>query len=184
MHVQRRPDGGRVPVFFDVAPKDTRRRPFNQRSELMLRSMMTRLARRKIETVITVVVSAVAAVGLLTQIHAPDVGAPAPVATFVSAAAASHIPILATAAKTAPSVATSASATSFTHIDNPRVDSWIARFTTDLRSTFAGNLDRMAKYSDMIVGELDDRGMPRELIYLAMIESDFNPHAKSRVKAS
>jgi membrane-bound lytic murein transglycosylase D len=41
----------------------------------------------------------------------------------------------------------------------------------------------MGKYEDMITAKLDARGMPRELIYLAMIESNFNPTAKSRVKA-
>jgi membrane-bound lytic murein transglycosylase D len=69
-------------------------------------------------------------------------------------------------------------------IDNPRVDSWVKRFTTDLHSSYATELGRMARYSDMILGKLDDRGMPRDLIYLAMIESGFNPRAKSRVKAS
>jgi membrane-bound lytic murein transglycosylase D len=41
----------------------------------------------------------------------------------------------------------------------------------------------MDRYADMINGKLDAKGMPRELIYLAMIESNFNPTAKSRVSA-
>jgi membrane-bound lytic murein transglycosylase D len=35
----------------------------------------------------------------------------------------------------------------------------------------------------MINAKLDAKGMPRELIYLALIESNFNPTARSRVQA-
>jgi membrane-bound lytic murein transglycosylase D len=41
----------------------------------------------------------------------------------------------------------------------------------------------MEKYEDMISSKLAARKMPQELIYLAMIESNFNPDAKSPVKA-
>ncbi len=63
------------------------------------------------------------------------------------------------------------------------VDDWVNRFTTSLKGDFQLSLDRMDKYDDMILAKLDKRQMPRELIYLAMIESNFNPTAKSRVKA-
>jgi hypothetical protein len=68
-------------------------------------------------------------------------------------------------------------------LDSPRIDKWITRLTTSLRGDFKQSLQRMDKYEDMITTKLDARGMPRELIYLAMIESNFNPTAKSRVKA-
>ncbi|HEU4993725.1 MAG TPA: lytic transglycosylase domain-containing protein, partial [Gemmatimonadaceae bacterium] len=70
------------------------------------------------------------------------------------------------------------------NLDHPRVDSWIKRFTTDLRSSFAAYLTRMTKYDDMIQGKLSSRGMPEGLIYLAMIESGFNPQARSPARAS
>jgi membrane-bound lytic murein transglycosylase D len=41
----------------------------------------------------------------------------------------------------------------------------------------------MDRYEQMIVGKLDARQMPRELVYLALIESNFNPTARSRVSA-
>lgn len=63
------------------------------------------------------------------------------------------------------------------------VDQWVQRLTTSLKGDFQLSLDRMGKYDDMILAKLDKRQMPRELIYLAMIESNFNPTAKSRVKA-
>jgi membrane-bound lytic murein transglycosylase D len=68
-------------------------------------------------------------------------------------------------------------------VESPRIDRWITRLTTSLRGDFQQSLQRMDKYEDMITAKLDARGMPRELIYLAMIESNFNPTAKSRVKA-
>jgi membrane-bound lytic murein transglycosylase D len=41
----------------------------------------------------------------------------------------------------------------------------------------------MDTYASMITRKLDQKQMPRELIYLAMIESNFNPNARSRVGA-
>lgn len=89
-----------------------------------------------------------------------------------------------TGVKRAP-VATPASsfATLDTDIDDPRVDRWITRLTTSARGDFRNSLERMEKYEEMITKKIDARGMPRELIYLALIESNFNPTAKSPVKA-
>jgi membrane-bound lytic murein transglycosylase D len=41
----------------------------------------------------------------------------------------------------------------------------------------------MGKYAEMISVKLDQRKMPKDLVYLAMIESNFNPNAKSPVRA-
>ena len=68
-------------------------------------------------------------------------------------------------------------------VQNARIDKWINRLTTSLRGDFRQSLQRMNKYDDMILAKLDAKGMPRELIYLALIESNFNPTAKSPVKA-
>ena len=68
-------------------------------------------------------------------------------------------------------------------VDHARIDKWVTRLTTSLRGDFKQSLQRMAKYENMITAKLDARGMPRELIYLALIESNFNPTAKSPVKA-
>ena len=150
----------------------------------MIRNLVGRLGRRRVETAVTAVVAAVAAAGVLMHGDTPaDVPVSPPVATYVTAAA-SRIASVARPASPDASASTSSGAAALAKIGNPRVDSWITRFTTDLRSTFAADLDRMAHYSDMIVGKLDDRDMPRDLIYLALIESDFNPHAKSHAKAS
>lgn len=70
------------------------------------------------------------------------------------------------------------------NLEHPRVQSWIKRFMTDQRGSYATYLSRMNRYEHMISGKLADRGMPQGLIYLAMIESGFNPTARSPVKAS
>jgi membrane-bound lytic murein transglycosylase D len=71
------------------------------------------------------------------------------------------------------------------NINNPRVDSWVTLFSTDpkVKSRFAVWLDRKDKYEPMISAKLEKRDMPQDLIYLAMIESGFNPKAKSPAKA-
>jgi membrane-bound lytic murein transglycosylase D len=68
-------------------------------------------------------------------------------------------------------------------VNHARIDKWVKRFSTSLKGDFQQSLNRMDKYEGMITAKLDERQMPRELIYLAMIESNFNPTAKSRVKA-
>src|SRR3954469_3486602 len=68
-------------------------------------------------------------------------------------------------------------------MDHPRIDYWVNRLTTTMAAGFRTSLDRMEKYADMIGGKLEDKSMPKDLIYLALIESEFNPNAKSRVKA-
>jgi membrane-bound lytic murein transglycosylase D len=44
-------------------------------------------------------------------------------------------------------------------------------------------LGRMTKYYDMITDKLEAKEMPRDLVYLAMIESDFDPNARSHAHA-
>ncbi len=71
------------------------------------------------------------------------------------------------------------------NIHNPRVDSWVTLFSTNpkVKSRFALWLDRKSTYEPMISAKLEQRDMPQDLIYLAMIESGFNPRAKSPAKA-
>ena len=69
------------------------------------------------------------------------------------------------------------------NIEHPRVNTWIKRFTTTHRGSMAIYLRRKDRYEPMISQKLAARGMPQGLIYLAMIESGFNPSARSPVKA-
>ena len=67
---------------------------------------------------------------------------------------------------------------------NARVEKWMRRFMTDQKRTFEIFLGREGIYADMIRGKLRDRGMPEDLLYLAMIESGFSARATSRVSAA
>jgi membrane-bound lytic murein transglycosylase D len=140
----------------------------------MIRAMITRLAHRKIETVTTAVLASVSALGATrVETSTAHAATPQPVLTYVTAAATGKPP--------ATRIATTLG---LPNLDNPRVDSWVKRFTTSQRRSFATQLARMDKYDNMILGKLDARDMPSGLIYLAMIESGFNPRARSPVSAS
>jgi len=67
---------------------------------------------------------------------------------------------------------------------NERVERWVNRFLTTRRDEFEIYLVREGLYGGMIRDRLRSRGMPEELLYLAMIESGFSPFATSRVAAS
>jgi len=148
---------------------------------------VTRLfGRRKIETVTLSVVAALSAIGIARQDGPAGTVADLTRTAVASVATSAHAPpaVAATGAASGGASATAATTLDLAMISNPRVDSWIKRFTTDLRSSYATYLDRMNRYEQLISGRLEDRDMPPSLIYLAMIESGFNPTAKSRVKAS
>ena len=65
------------------------------------------------------------------------------------------------------------------NIPHQRVDYWTSRFTSDKRTELASYLERMKQYEPMIAEKLRGRRMPHDLLYLAMIESGFNPAAHS-----
>ena len=57
-------------------------------------------------------------------------------------------------------------------------------FTGPGREYFDRWLRRRGRYEALIRGKLEERGMPRDLLYLSMIESGFNPKAWSHASAS
>ena len=67
---------------------------------------------------------------------------------------------------------------------NERVEQWKVRFSTSHKLEFEETLSRAGLYSDMIRGKLRARGMPKELFYLAMIESGYLTDARSLVSAT
>jgi membrane-bound lytic murein transglycosylase D len=64
------------------------------------------------------------------------------------------------------------------------VDHYIAYFTISKRKMFASWLRRANQYAPLLRKILRDHDLPEDLVYLAMIESGFNPKAYSRAKAS
>ncbi len=67
---------------------------------------------------------------------------------------------------------------------NGRVEKWMKRFMTDQKPSFQLFLGREGIYEDLIRDKLKDRGMPEDLLYLAMIESGYSPKATSKVSAA
>ena len=70
------------------------------------------------------------------------------------------------------------------NLQHERVDYWVERFTTDKRADFGRFLERKGRYEPMIREKLAARNMPQDLVYLAMIESGFQPKAYSPAHAS
>ncbi len=68
-------------------------------------------------------------------------------------------------------------------VNNDAVDKWIGYFKGKGRGSIQKWLDRKAVVDSLIYRQLDEAELPRELIYLAAIESGFNPRARSGVGA-
>lgn len=67
---------------------------------------------------------------------------------------------------------------------NDAVKYYIKWFSEDKKKVFANWLKRSKRYVPIITEILREQNMPEDLVYLAMIESGFNPKAYSRAKAS
>ena len=68
-------------------------------------------------------------------------------------------------------------------VENEKVERWIRYFTGDAKAHFERWLERKSAVDSLIYAELDAAGLPRELIYLAAIESGFNTRARSSAAA-
>jgi len=66
---------------------------------------------------------------------------------------------------------------------NKKVRSVIKYFQTKGRKTFTIWLERSGKYGEMARKIFREKGVPEDLIYIAMIESGFNPSARSYARA-
>jgi membrane-bound lytic murein transglycosylase D len=66
---------------------------------------------------------------------------------------------------------------------NHRVSNWIRYFQNEGRGSFRIWLERSARFLPVIEGELSKAGLPKDLGYLVMIESGFNPQASSHAGA-
>jgi len=67
---------------------------------------------------------------------------------------------------------------------NAKVEQFIEFFQTTLKHNFSSWLARSEKYIPIMKNLLRENGLPEDLVYLALIESGFNPYAYSRSKAS
>jgi membrane-bound lytic murein transglycosylase D len=67
---------------------------------------------------------------------------------------------------------------------NAKVEQFIQYFQTDIRERFVTYLARSERYIRMMKRLLKEYGLPGDLVYMALIESGFDPYAYSRSKAS
>ena len=154
---------------------------------MLFKTLISALGRRKTEAVILAAVASGTAVGLHTSARDQGVASVADVALSAVTVSASEQPSMTYLSAAVANVASSApenmvGAGGLPNLSNPEVDQWVTRFTTH-RASYATYLRRMTKYDDMISAKLAKKNMPQGLIYLAMIESGFNPTAKSPVGA-
>jgi membrane-bound lytic murein transglycosylase D len=77
-----------------------------------------------------------------------------------------------------------ASGWDLSNLDHKQVDYWIGRFQTDKRNDYRSWLAQMGRYAGLISAALAEKDMPQDLVYLAMIESGFNPKAYSHAHAA
>ncbi|HEX2211498.1 MAG TPA: transglycosylase SLT domain-containing protein [Longimicrobium sp.] len=68
-------------------------------------------------------------------------------------------------------------------VRNAPVERFIGIFTGRQQDRMALYLKRSGRYEGMIRAKLREKGMPEDLLYLSMIESGFNPTAKSHASA-
>jgi membrane-bound lytic murein transglycosylase D len=66
---------------------------------------------------------------------------------------------------------------------NERVQEYIDLYTKRRRSTFVAWMRRMGRYREMIEARLEQHELPRELVYLPLIESMYDANAASPAKA-
>ncbi len=66
---------------------------------------------------------------------------------------------------------------------NTRVEKWLNYYTGRGRDHFKRWINRSKKYIDHIKKRLNEEGLPEDLSYVPVIESGYNPFARSRVNA-
>lgn len=67
--------------------------------------------------------------------------------------------------------------------DHPSIDVWVKRFSIDKRKSFQTQLERACNYVAPSQEVFEQKGLPKELVYVAMVESGFSPTARSSAKA-
>lgn len=155
---------------------------------MIKQTLVRALGRRKTDAIVLAAVASGTAFGLRTSAEEHGVASVAEVAmsavTVTAPTSAPSMTYLADAVSRIPAVRAtpSRSVEGLPNLSNANVDAWVKRFTTH-RGSYATYLRRMTKYDDMISAKLARKNMPQGLIYLAMIESGFNPTAKSPVGA-
>lgn len=67
--------------------------------------------------------------------------------------------------------------------DHPAVETFVRRFSEKNHSSFQIQLDRSYYYAAPAKKIFESQGLPKDLIYVALVESGFSPKARSHAKA-
>jgi membrane-bound lytic murein transglycosylase D len=67
--------------------------------------------------------------------------------------------------------------------DRPEVDLWVRRFSQDKHKSFQTQLDRARFYVVPVQQIFEERGLPKDIVFVALVESGFSPTAKSHASA-
>lgn len=132
-------------------------------------------------TVYLSVMNFAAGCALTTSHKARQYGQPAP--TRISASATKAFKLKASSQEKEAIRKISQSIHSIPMEMNDEVREWIHYFAKKDRERFQRFLDRGKRYQDVVENVLEENGLPAELYYLAMIESGYQTHAKSRASA-
>ncbi|MBI3811843.1 MAG: transglycosylase SLT domain-containing protein [Nitrospirae bacterium] len=68
-------------------------------------------------------------------------------------------------------------------VRNESVEDYIEYFQTEIRDKFKLWLERSGRYIPLMRGIFKEHGLPEDLVFVALIESGFNPYAYSRSRA-
>ncbi|NLI80394.1 MAG: transglycosylase SLT domain-containing protein [Deltaproteobacteria bacterium] len=67
--------------------------------------------------------------------------------------------------------------------DHPAVEEWVNRFTSEKHQSFQVQLDRAQQYVQPAQEIFLEKGLPGELVFVALVESGFMPKARSHASA-
>ncbi len=67
--------------------------------------------------------------------------------------------------------------------DRPEIDFWVRRFSEDKHRSFQTQLDRARFYVVPVQKIFEEQGLPKDVVYVALVESGFSPTARSHASA-
>jgi membrane-bound lytic murein transglycosylase D len=67
--------------------------------------------------------------------------------------------------------------------DRPEIDLWVTRFSGDKHRSFQTQLDRARFYVVPVQQIFEEQGLPKDIVFVALVESGFSPTARSHASA-
>ena len=67
--------------------------------------------------------------------------------------------------------------------DRPEIDGWVRRFSEEKHRSFQTQLDRARFYVVPVQQIFEEQGLPKDIVFVALVESGFTPTARSHASA-